>query len=71
MLTENFTSFLTKYPNLANFFPPKRTDIKNNKGKVLNFANEVDDKMNKFQRNKSNKTKTINPVSNSKQQVQI
>jgi len=69
LLTENFTSFLTKYPNLANFFPPKRTDIKNNKGKVLNFANEIDDKKNKFERNKSNKTKTINPVSNSKQQL--
>ena len=68
ILTENFTSFLTQYPNLANFFPPKRTDIKNKKSKILNFANE-DNKKNKFQRNKSKSIKTLNPISNSKQQL--
>ena len=68
LLTENFTSFLTQYPNLANFFPPKRTDIKNKKSKILNFANE-DNKKNKFQKNKSKSIKTLNPISNSKQQL--
>ena len=71
LLTENFISFITKYPTFDIFFPPKRNDTNSNKNnhKILNFFNHLDDKNNKHKRNNSKSTKTLNPISNSKQEL--
>ena len=67
-LTEKYTSFLTKYPNLANFYPPKRSDNKIKNENVINFSNE-NKKHNIHQNNKSGSMRTINLISNSKQNI--
>ena len=68
-LTESFTSFLAKYPNLCNFFPPKRKSIKNKTDKVvINFSQGKSDDKRKSIRKKSklNTAKSTNPSTSSK-----
>ena len=40
-LTEKYISFLTNYPSLSNFFPPKRNDKKTKTEKILNFLDKA------------------------------
>ena len=71
LLTEKYTAFLQKIPNFNNSNPPKRNEINNNKEKILNFlgAEEENNKKNYHKKNKSSTIRSINLVSNSKQQL--
>ena len=67
VLTEDFTLFLSNYPDLANFFPPKKHHLNNTKDKLLNFGfqKDKDKKINKYYKKMSSKSmKTINNNSN-------
>ena len=71
LLSEKYTAFLQKLPNFNNSNPPKRNEINNNTEKVLNFlgAEEENNKKNYHKKNKSSTIRSINLVSNSKQQL--
>ena len=60
-LTEKFTFFLTSYPILAKFFPPKRKSLKNKTGKI--YASKMKEEDKKIRNNKKVNT-TKNSISN-------
>ena len=73
-LTEKYTSFLTNYSNIFKLFPPQRKNIKNKTAKIQIFKpkNDQDSKDNNINSlhndKKHGSTRTINPISLSRQQ---
>ena len=73
-LTEKYTSFLTNYSNIFKLFPPQRKNIKNKTAKIQIFKSRndqdcKDNNINSLHNDKKHgSTRTINPISLSRQQ---